>query len=191
MDDLKQVVHRLDVSPHEPSRMCTVTSSPSQLLYCDDETDKIHRVDCSTAPFTPQGDIPMVYDGEKYVLDMCTSRDLQLIASFYEGVFAYTLPGGELKWRVSGKLPEMMKKIEAKRLTADDQGHLFVCDQGNDCVHALSARDGSHLGVVVREGEEGVRTPYNVTWHQESKSLVVAHQKDNTYWHLSVFSRQE
>ena len=72
VDNLKQVVHRLGVGPHEPSHLCAVTSSASQLLYCDGHTDKIHRVDCSTAPPTPQGEIPIVYDGQEEVSDMCT-----------------------------------------------------------------------------------------------------------------------
>ena len=186
MDDLKQVVYRLDVDPHSPHAMCAVTSSPSQLLYCDYHTKKIHRAPHLPPP-TSQGEIPIVYDGEEEVLDMCTSHDLLVVARG-EGVFCYTLDGGELKWRVSGKLPGMEHEIKAWGVTADEQGCLFVCDVNNKCVHVLSARDGTHLGVVAREGEEGVGEPCNVTWHQESKSLVVAHKKYDVY-HLSILSR--
>ena len=190
MDDLQQVVHSLDVSPHDPYRMCAVTSSPSQLLYCDYKTDKIHRVDCSTAPTTVQGEIPIVHDRKRKVLDMCTLDDLLVVARESDGVFAYALDGGELKWNVSGKLPGMQLDIDADRVTADEQGHLFESDGENRCVHVLSARDGIPPGVVARVGEQGVGEPDRVAWHGESASLIVAHEKDEVY-HLSVFSCQD
>ena len=125
---------------------------------------------------------------------MCTSCDM-LVVSRGDGVFGYTLNGGELKWRVSGKLPGMQHEIDARGVTADEQGHLFVCDENSHCFHALSARDGIHQGVVVRKGQEGVGEPFKVTWHQDSESLVVAHvtksKGDISIWHLSVFSRQQ
>ena len=188
MDDLKQVVHRLDIRTRLLSGMCAVTSSPSQLLYCDAETGKIHWVDCSTTPPTLREEISTVYYMQKGVRGMCTSHDLLVVTRGREGVFCYTLDGGELMWKVSGKLPGMRVEICALGVTADDQGHLFFCNKSNECVHALSAQDGTHLGVVAREGEECVGQPWNVTWHQESKSLVVAHEKQYVY-HLSILSR--
>ena len=89
---------------------------------------------------------------------MCTSGDLLVITSHNDGVFAYTLDGGELKWRVSGQLPGMQHEIWTYGVAADDQGHLFVCDIRKECVHVLSARDGGHLGVVVRVGGGGCKT---------------------------------
>ena len=194
VDNLKQFVHRLEVRTCEsdvlkPRAMCAVTSSPSQLLYYDWNTDKMHRVDCSTTPPTPRGKIPFVHDGLMHVNDMCTSDDLLVVAMMWKDVLTYTLDGGELKWKVSGKLPEMEHTTDDCRVTADDQGHLFLCDKKNSCVHALSVRDGKHLGVVVRKGQDGVGKPCNVTWHQESAFLIVAHERDGVY-HLSVFSRQ-
>ena len=184
-------MHSLDVSPHVPGRLCAVMSLPSQLLYCDDETGKIHRVDCSTAPPTPHGEIPIVHN--KGVKDMCTLGDLLVVTRGCEGVFAYTLDGGELKWRVRGQLPEMQHAIYVSRVTAVEQGHLFVYDSPNECVHVLSARDGTHLGVAMREWREGVEGPW--TWHQKSKSLVVAYateSKDHNFiYRLAVFSRQQ
>ena len=113
-----------------------------------------------------------------------------MISRERDGVFTYTLDGGELKWSVSGKLPGMQWEIMASRVTADEREHLFVCDGMNKCVHVLSARDGTHLGVVVWEVEEGLGTPHNVAWHSESASLIVVHWKDAVY-HLSVFSGQD
>ena len=75
--------------------------------------------------------------------------------------------------------------------SSDEQGHLFVCDYNNRCVHLLSATDGVHLGVVVRKGEKGLGKPKEVAWHEESESLIVAHYKDTGFFTLSVFSRHD
>ena len=155
MDNLKQVVHRLGVGPHRPSDICAATSSLSQLVYCDEETGKIHWVDCSTAPPAQQGEIPIVHNGQEELSDMCISGDLLVVARLIDGVFAYTLDGGELKWRVSGRLSGMQDEICAVGVRADKQGLLFVCDFINECVHMLSVRDGTHLEVVGRKGEGG------------------------------------
>ena len=189
MDDLQQVAHSLEVSPNRLDAMCAVTSSPSQLLYYFRDTNKVHRVDCSTAPPTHQEETPIVYDGRQMgVWDMCTSGDLLVAIRWEEGIFAHTLPGGELRWMVSGKLPGMQDEICALGVTADDQGHLFACDRENRCVHVLSVRDGTHLGVVVREGDEGVGEPDRVAWHSDSASLIVANLKDEL---LSFFFGQD
>ena len=50
----------------------------------------------------------------------------------------------------------------------------------------LSATDGSHLGVVVRQIQKGVGIPFFVAWHSESTSLIVALREDVCY--LKVFS---
>ena len=170
--------------------MCVVTSSPSQLLYHDYNTEKIRLGDCSTAPRTMQVEIPILYDGNYNVIDMCTSHDLMVVNRYKYGVFAYTLDGGELKWRVSGKLPGMEHEIHAYGITADEQGHLFVTDWENECIHALSVRDGTHLGVVVRKGQEGVGEPHEIIWHNESASLIFTHKtrKNGEPWDVSILS---
>ena len=180
-------MHRLSVAFNWPDVLYAVTSSSSKFLCCSYDTGKVHLVDCSTRPPISQ-EIPIESGA---VSDMCTSGDLLVITSYDEGVFAYTLDGGELKWNVSGKLPGMQLDIDADGVTADEQGHLFVCDFNNECVHELSARDGTHLGMVVRKGQVGVGKPCNVTWHQESMSLVVAHSKDDVYCQLSVFCHRQ
>ena len=193
MENLEKVAHRLDVAPHRPGTLCAVTSSPSELLYCDWSTDKVYHVDWSTAPLRLlQEVIPIRHDGKECVHEMCCpSLDLLVVTRNKEGVFAYTLRGGELNWRVSGKLPGMELEIYASGITADEQGHLFVCDIRNRCVHMLSVRDGAHLRVVVREGEVGLVYPYPVAWHSESASLVVAHYKKDAVLYLSTFSCQD
>ena len=186
----------LDVTPHYPDYMCAVTSSPSQLLYWYKDSGKIHLVDCSTTPPTLQGEKPIVYGGKEDLSDMCTSRDLLVVARGVDGVFAYTLDvtpytlyGGKLKWEVSGELPGMHWDMSAEGVTADDNGHLFVCDEYNRCVHLLSAQDGAHLGAVVREWREVLVRPQKVIYHRKSASVIFAHEVEEMY-QLSVSSHE-
>ena len=191
VENLQQVVHRLDLTPRLPDGLCAVTSSPSQLLYYDSHAGRVCQVDCSTAPCRfMQKEIPIEYDGQERVWSMCTSGDLLVVTRYQKGVFAFSLRGGQCKWRVSGKLPGMQQEMNAVRVAADEQGHLFINDGNNKCVHVLSARNGAHLGLMVRKGELGIGTPKEVTWHRQSASLVVAHEKNGVY-HLSVFFRQD
>ena len=129
----------------ENQHPCAVESSPSRLLCYNNETSHVFQLDCSTAPARLLQKIPIEYDGKKPVSFTCASCDFLLVTRGYEGVFAYALGGGECKWRVSGNLPGMDWEMTAAGVTADDQGHLFVCDINNKCVHMLSVQDGAYL----------------------------------------------
>ena len=121
---------------------------------------------------------------------MCTSDNL-LAISHQRDVAAYTLIGGGLKWKVSGKLPGKEHQIYPSGLAADDQGLLFVCDVKNKCVYMLYARDGAYLGVVVRKGEQGLNIPSDIAWHKESASLVIANYVKGECFSLRIFARQD
>ena len=189
LKNLEQVVLSLDVYPHHLDALCAVTSSPSQLFYCDHNTHTIHQVDCSTTPPTLLGKKSSVdYDGLRAVFHMCTSGDFLVTSRCDEGVFGYPLRGvGELNWTVSGKPPGMDWEMVASEVAADEQGHLFVSDYSNSCLHLLSVRDGEYLGVL-KSDELDVGKPKEVAWHSESASLVVAHAEDRVLY-LSVLYR--
>ena len=120
---------------------------------------------------------------------MCTSGDLLVIARYCEGVFAYTQRSGQLKWKVLGELPEI-RLVGVLGVTADDQGHLYVCSEVCTGVLMLSARDGSYLGMVLSNGAESIERPFRIAWHRESASLILNHREAGVDQHLSVFSCQ-
>ncbi len=96
----------------------------------------------------------------------------------------YSRDSGELVWRAEGKFPGMGKKMEPFGITADGQGHLFVADLKNQCVQKFSA-GGKYLGVLVKQGEEGLGEPYCLKWNGFISPLIVAHSKDGME-HISV-----
>ena len=204
VENLDRVLYTLSVDPDEPHVLCSEMvmtssafriSSPLELLYhnVQEKPHTVRRVNCGTKPPTLQWHINIVHDGQGKVSCMCISRDLLVITRGREGVFCCTRIDGNMMWKVSGKVPEMEWEIDACGVTADEQGHLFVCDKENSCVHELFAGDGKHLGVVVREGQEGVGKFYNAALHQDSASLVVVHgnEPDAACCSLSVFSRRQ
>ena len=87
---------------------------------------------------------------------------------------------------VTGYLPGMEHKINPRAVTTDGQGHLFVCDDYNDCLQMFST-DGSYLGAVLRQGAQGFGRPFRARWSGDTDSLVVAHVKDENC-HISVIS---
>ena len=201
VENLDRVLYTLSVDPDQPYVLCSETvitsvgfniSSPLELLYhnVQKKSHTVHRVNCGTRPPTLQFEINIAHEDQGKVLCMCISRDLLVITRGHEGVFCYTLVEGNMMWKVSGKLPEMEWGIDARGVTADEQGHLFVCDKENSCVHELFAGDGKHLGVVLREGQEGVGKLYNAAFHEDSASMVVAHgnEPDAACCSLSIFS---
>ena len=204
MENLDRVLYTFSVDPDQPHVLCLVmvttsiafhTSSPLHFLYhnVQKKPHTVQRVNCGTKPPTLWFEINIAYDDQGKASCICISRDLLVITRGREGVFCYTLVKGNMMWKVSGKLPEVEWDIDARGVTADDHGHLFVCDKENSCVHELFAGDGKHLGVVMREGQEGVGKLYNTAFHQGSASMVVAHgyEPNAACCSLSVFSRRE
>ena len=87
---------------------------------------------------------------------------------------------------VTGYLPGMEHKINIRAVTTDGQGHLFVCDDYNDCLQMFST-DGRYLGAVLTQGAQGFGRPLRARWSGDTDSLVVAHVKDENC-HISVIS---
>ena len=61
-------------------------------------------------------------------------------------------------FHVTGYLPGMEHKINPRAVTTDEEGHLFVCDDYNDCLQMFST-DGRYLGAMLRQGAQGSDAP--------------------------------
>ena len=188
VDNLEEVLYTLVDKAWDK---CEKMSSPSQLLCHHNDTNEVFLVDCSVTPPTRTDHHTYIADAEATanVTDMCTSNDILVILKSNKDVCAYLLNESELKRRVSGELPGMEYCMFPTGIAVDEQGYLYVCDNNNRCVHILSDQDGTHLGVAVKEGMQGVGIPYTVAWHSDSASFIVGHEKGKFY-HLNIFSRQ-
>ena len=114
--------------------------------------------------------------------NICCMKDgseiLVFIAGDRDGVFAYCLKSGALMWHakdVPGR--DNTDDLYATDVATDGRSKIFVCDDGNGCVHVFSP-DGAYAGDLIRRGERGLGSPFNISWSDKNKSLLVAHKKD-------------
>ena len=98
------------------------------------------------------------------------------------GVHVYNIKTKELEWSVQGRLPGMKKFMKAQGLTVNDRGHLFVCDDNNNCVHMFHVVNGKNLGVLIKAGERGVGDPIRIKWCGKRSSFVIIHWKNGKWW---------
>ena len=98
------------------------------------------------------------------------------------GVQVYNLKTKQMEWSVEGRLPGMKKFLKAQGLTADDQGHLFVCDDNNKCVQMFNVVDGRYLGTLIKSGKQGLGGPIRIRWCSRISSFVIIHWKNGKCW---------
>ena len=184
---MKKIVHHYPVSSHRPGKMCT--AGPSTLLYCDWSDPLVIRwLDCSSS--TPQPVAELVTQ-QGSIYKMCCIEDegkSWVVIIDILAIRCYNRDSGELVWKVEGKLPGMGEQMCPGDITTDRLGHLFVADFRNNCncIHKFSLT-GEYLGVLVKEGEQGLGEPRCVRWNDATSSLVIAHKKDGGYY-ISVVS---
>ena len=78
-------------------------------------------------------------------------------------------------------MPLSEKHLDARGITADKHGRLFVGDEENKCIHIFSI-DGKFITTLLREGEQGLGELYHICWSEQLSGLIVAHRKDNKTW---------
>ena len=110
-----------------------------------------------------------------------------------EKIVAFDLVIKKVEWQVQSHryYPNQMRP---RCITADADGHLFVCDEQNKCIQMFSTSDGQYLGTLMTDLEEGIGDPFNLCWWQGASSLIVHHAKDdksNDHCFISVLSLTE
>ena len=106
------------------------------------------------------------------------SETLVFIAGDRDGVFAYCFQSGALMWHakdIPGR--DNTDDLYATDVATDGRAKIFVCDDGNGCVHVFSP-NGTYAGDLIRRGEQGLGSPFKISWSDKNKSLLVAHKKD-------------
>ena len=81
----------------------------------------------------------------------------------------------------------MQHVICAHGVASNGCGCIFVCDWNNECIHMFSVKDGRYMGVVIKEGEQGLRKPREIRWC-ETTSLLVVFGCRNHKWFVTVIN---
>ena len=160
--------------------MCA--SSKSSLWY--QSYTELHLLDCSSSPCLTTDAVGNVTT-EEIIDDMCCfeleSKSFLVTASGTEGVKAYNTRKPDLEWSVVGRLTEMEEVVDAHSITVDRNGHVFVCDAGNHCIHTFTM-DGKYISTMIKEGQQGLGELRRIRWSEDLSGLVVTHRKDNDTW---------
>ena len=177
MKNLNVVMHSFSTEPYKPLLLCA--SSPSLLLYEDRSPRHVRWLDCTTLPPKPPSgrSITSTNTEDKY-WDLCVVEhgDIELLVVVYSDnrVDAYNLDADKLQWATS--IPELEKPVRICAITTDGRGQLFATDPRNRCVHVLST-DGTYIGVLIKQGEQGLGKPMFSYWSSKYSSLIVFHGK--------------
>ena len=194
VNNLNLIVLNFPVAPHRPGRLCQ--SSPTSLLYVDNTKvqREIRWLDCSTMPpklatvtdsitSTPRPKMTHItLQCEVFSICCVQNEDKQLLLTTHgrKGVACYDVTKDRLDWCLMRNLPGMEKEINASSVTTDGNGHLYVCDTNNYCVHMFSL-EGLHLGTLQQGGERGLGNPWRVLWCNRTSSLVTLHLRQRQY----------
>ena len=149
-NNLSEILYTHSVVPHKPGRLCTVESY--FLVYQDQSKEPcdIHWLDCNEAKpkllreksFTTS--LLYLYD----MIGVKNGTDELIIGIHPEiGIHCYSTTTKSLKWKMTGKLLGTKNASEARKVTTDGRGHLFVSDGVNRCIQMFSVSDGQYLDV--------------------------------------------
>ena len=121
---------------------------------------------------------------------MCIVQDkdktLIIVADYYEGVIAFDAETGEVDWSSDKWGDWEGDEMDARSVTADNRGYVFVCDANNDCIQVFTTADGEYQGVAFKGGEQGLGKPKRIRWCQPLSSLIIAHQQNDSKCSISI-----
>ena len=186
--NLDEVYVVRSVEPHAPRGVCQ--SPDDALLYVDTSrkpnnirwvspTSSGHLLVTKTSSAAKIQNVTLNYN--EFLVVTCGVPD-----KTEGGVQVYNLKTNKLEWSVEGRLPGMDKAIKATGVTADDDGHIFVCDDNNECIQMFHVADGRYLGTLIQKGEKGLGNPCRIRWCNRISSFVIIHGKNGRWW-ISVY----
>ena len=183
-------VESCSVSPHEPGSLCVIP--PSTILFIDKSdkyfTRRIKRLDCKVSPPRSIEDILLAVQGNRplyYLSDLLfvehNNKSL-LVAISCSDIKAFDVKSGILVWEIDVQCLGIEHPITASAATADDQGHLFICDYFNVCIHIMLIDDGSRVGGLKRCSVFLAQ----ITWCKRRSSLIVSDPKNISIYKIEL-----
>ena len=158
-------------------------------LYCQTSPPGPVRNGKNTTSFHQLSD--KVSENE-WIWDMtlvCHKKRELLVITTYEGkLMAVDIYSDRCEWHASEYIPNKRYPLRARGVTADFNGHLFVRDKNNGCIHLYSF-DGKFVKTLLEEGMHDTEKIMRVRWCEKSSSLIVVHSKDGRQqYHISIFT---
>ena len=173
-------VYDLRMVTSTPGIFCT--DPPATLLFLDYQTNplKMKWLDCSKIPPRVIADSSV---HESWVKDTCVAKEngsKKLVGTFIKlahKIQAVNIQSDKIEWSFEESIPGMKEKLQPRGVTADDQEHLFVCDEANACIQLFSVSNGSYSGTLLKIGRKGLGIPRGIACCKTSKWLAVGYTK--------------
>ena len=152
-----------------------VCALPPSVLLCGilrKDSHEIVSLDCTSSSPTEYG-TPVFVTSEVRATCFAKFGDKQfLVITNDEGVCVYDIPAGTREWQINNKLPGFEKDTSLCGVTSDELGHVFACDENNNCLQIFTI-EGFHIGAVFFG--DNVGTPRCVIYCKKMKNFVVFH----------------
>ena len=153
------------------------TSSPS--LVNGKNTTSLHQLSDKLSEHDKMWDMTLVRHKK---------RELLVIATFEGKMMAVDIHSDRCQWQASEYIPNERYPLRAMGVTADGNGHLFVRDWNNECIHLYSF-DGKFVKKLLEEGRHDLETIRRIRWCENNSSLIVVHSEDGKQqYHISIFT---
>lgn len=194
--NLYKRVHRFTDADIKPIKIFSTSrfGASHLLAQCKaQDSTRLLRLDCSTYHIKQTGTPTQVSSINKIQDGCCIEKNGNTQLVYVSGDIHCQDSNGKLVWSIHGAVTGTSTAAEIRccSLCTDDNGHLFVCDSSNKCIHLFST-DGVYLDCVAKEYEFNLGTPIFVRWCKKTSSLVVGHSGRNlrtnsyTVFHISV-----
>lgn len=103
------------------------------------------------------------------------------IVTFSGRLASFDLVSGKCQWEASEMIPDCEKTMRALGITTDGNGHMFVRDSRNRCIHLFSF-NGKFVQTLLKTTDIGVGSIKRVRWDANTSSLVVAYQEKEQHY---------
>ena len=145
-------------------------------LFCQHETNILTSLNYTTG--NPNYEEITTIDRSAQIRDMhFVGENKEIAICLYHGhsgIYARSL-ANQLLWNIEGAF-DGQKEIRCVSFATDGRGHLFVCDEANECIQ-LFTTDGLYICRLIGRGERGLGEPFLVRWCKRTSSLIIAHSQ--------------
>ena len=186
-DDLDNVIYSHSVAPDKPGDIIEVFAGC--VLYVDElkKPCEIKWLDCTCASPKPNSRQNTIHTNSEKAQNMCyitdNNKKLLFFVNVQRELNAFNIENDKLEWCVKGKLPNNSEVFVPFSLTADGNGHIFVCDVGNRCIQMFST-NGRYMHALIKEGEQDIGMPMVINWNKTRSCLMVLHIHSDL-WHVN------
>ena len=195
--------HCYSVADLEPTRMCVTLSNIllyKNLFGLHKQRNGVKWLDCQTSSPCPVNGKNTTFlhqlsdklSENDQMWDMTVVRhkkhDLLVITTHAGKMMAVDIRSDRCQWQASEYIPNKRYPLRAMGVTADCNGHLFVRDWNNGCIHLYSV-DGKFVKTLLEKGDHGIQTIRRIRWCDKNSSLIVVHSGNGRQqYHVSIFT---